>query len=59
MSTAICRDCGYQLSPELRGCPQCALNLDFERKMDRIVWRVIVPLLVLTIIAAVVVYIMR
>jgi hypothetical protein len=60
MSTTICRDCGYSLSEDLRGCPQCALNLEFERKMDRVVWRVVVPLFVLFLIAAIaIVYLIR
>lgn len=53
MSTTICRDCGYDLTPDLRGCPQCALNLEFERKMDRVVWGVLAPLLVLLVLAVI------
>lgn len=53
MSETICRDCGYSLTPELRGCPQCALNLEFERKMDRLVWGVLGPLLGLLLVVVV------
>lgn len=56
----ICRDCGSSISSDLRGCPTCALNLEFERKMDRVVWRVILPLLLLIVVGVVVlVYFMR
>lgn len=53
MSTKICRDCGYDLTPDLRGCPRCALNIEFERKMDRVVWGVIGPLLALSLVVVI------
>ncbi len=37
MSLIPCRDCGHMIDPRSRGCPKCALNLDAERMIDRIV----------------------
>ena len=45
MTTMTCRDCGYLLPPDARGCPQCALNLEAESMIDRLVWRRLVPVL--------------
>jgi hypothetical protein len=52
MSQSRCRDCGYLLNPTSRGCPQCALNLEAERKVDRVFWRGIVPAIVALVIIA-------
>ncbi len=52
MSQWPCRDCGYLLDPKLRGCPQCALNLEAERMVERVFWRAIVPTLVAVVIVA-------
>lgn len=40
-STKPCRDCGYPLEPGLRGCPQCALNLEAENMIDLFVRRAV------------------
>ncbi len=54
MSAMPCRDCGYMLQPVDRGCPQCALNLDAEKMIDRFIWRRFVPgVILLGILAAV------
>ena len=46
MTTMTCRDCGYLLPPDARGCPQCALNLEAESMIDRFVWHSLVPVLI-------------
>jgi hypothetical protein len=53
MSTTVCRDCGYDLTADLRGCPRCALNIEFERKLDRLVWGVLAPTVVLLLLIAI------
>lgn len=59
MSTISCRDCGSILPTSARGCPTCALNLEIERKIDRILWRVVAPLVLLLALAAIsIVYVM-
>ena len=52
MGQSRCRDCGYLLNSTSRGCPQCALNLEAERKVDRVFWRGIVPAIVALVIIA-------
>ena len=37
MNLIPCRDCGNMIDPNSRGCPTCALNLDAERVIDKIV----------------------
>ena len=37
MNLIPCRDCGNMIDPRSRGCPKCAMNLDAERIIDRIV----------------------
>lgn len=52
MSGEPCRDCGYLLEPTLRGCPQCALNVEAESMIDRFIWRLLVPgVIVLALLA--------
>jgi hypothetical protein len=46
-----CRDCGYQLDAHARGCPRCARNIAAEEMIDRIIWRRLVPLLILILLA--------
>ena len=41
-----CRDCGYQLEVNARGCPRCARNVEAEQMIDRFIWRRLVPLLI-------------
>jgi len=52
MTTLSCRDCGYSLPQDARGCPQCALNLEAETMIDRFVWR-LVPVLIVVGLAIV------
>ena len=61
MSTLSCRDCGYSLAPDARGCPQCALNLEAENMIDRVVWRRIVPVSVIVLLTAtgILIYLLR
>lgn len=47
MATTTCRDCGYDLEPDARGCPRCALNLEAENMIDRFVWRRAVPAIII------------
>lgn len=54
-----CRDCGYMLDVALRGCPQCALNVEAERMISRFVWRRLVPVVVIVIGVGVLLYLMR
>jgi hypothetical protein len=41
-----CRDCGYQLEPNARGCPRCAMNVEAEAMIERFVWRRLLPCVV-------------
>jgi len=60
MSAKTCRDCGYLLEPNARGCPMCALNLEAENLIDRFVWRRFVPGVILLVVAVVaLVYLLR
>jgi hypothetical protein len=38
MSLIPCRDCGNMIDPNSRGCPTCAMNLDAERMIYKIVF---------------------
>jgi hypothetical protein len=46
-----CRDCGYQLDANARGCPRCARNMEAETMIDRFIWRRLVPLLIVILLA--------
>ena len=37
MNPIPCRDCGNMIDPSSRGCPTCAMNLDAERMIDKVV----------------------
>jgi hypothetical protein len=37
MNSFPCRDCGNMIDPRSRGCTTCAMNLDAERMIDKIV----------------------
>lgn len=37
MNKRPCRDCGYLLDANARGCPRCAMNVEAERKIDRVI----------------------
>jgi len=41
------------LAQEARGCPRCALNFEAENMIDRFIWRLFVPALVLLCLAVV------
>jgi len=41
------------LEPKARGCPRCALNFEAENMIDRFVWRVILPGVLLIVIAVI------
>jgi predicted amidophosphoribosyltransferase len=51
MSVKTCRDCGNVLEPNARGCPRCALNFEAESMIDRFIWRLLVPSLLLIVLA--------
>lgn len=46
MEELTCRDCGRKLPAQARGCPTCAWNVEAERKVERIVW----PLLLIAVL---------
>ena len=48
-----CRDCGFLLDQKARGCPKCALNVEAERMIEKVVWGV---LLLAGVIAGATVY---
>jgi RNA polymerase subunit RPABC4/transcription elongation factor Spt4 len=61
MSAKPCRDCGYMLEPKMRGCPQCAMNLEAENRIERFLWRRMIPgviIVALSVVAAII-YVMR
>jgi uncharacterized protein (UPF0212 family) len=37
MNPIRCRDCGNMIDPNSRGCPTCAMNLEAERMIDKVV----------------------
>jgi hypothetical protein len=60
MSAKTCRDCGNVLEQSARGCPRCALNFEAENMIDRLIWRRLLPALLLIILAvAATVYFLR
>jgi hypothetical protein len=61
MSSKACRDCGYLLPTNVRGCPRCAMNLEAENMIERFIWRRFVPALVIIVVlvAAAVFYLLR
>lgn len=61
MDQLVCRDCGLELPTDVRGCPRCALNFEAENMIGRVVWRRIVPALILTVVlvGGVIVYLTR
>jgi hypothetical protein len=55
--TITCRDCGNTLEATARGCPVCALNFEVERRIDRFVFRLLLPSVVaLGVIVALAIY---
>jgi len=60
MSAKTCRDCGYSLAPNARGCPKCAMNLEAEDMLDRFIWRRVLPAVIFLALAAVAaIYLLR
>ena len=60
MSIKNCRDCGNVLEQNARGCPRCAMNMEAENMIDRFVWRLFVPGIILLAFAIVaLVYFLR
>ncbi len=60
MSNLVCRDCGFQLQEDARGCPKCALNFDAEKMIDRLVWQRVVPGVAILMVAAItLIYLLR
>jgi len=61
ISSKTCRDCGYLLPPNIRGCPSCALNLEAERMIERFIWRRFVPAvaIIAVLVAGAVFYLSR
>jgi hypothetical protein len=43
MKVAACRDCGALVAADARGCPHCARNLAAERRLARVFWLAVVP----------------
>ncbi|HSQ20436.1 MAG TPA: hypothetical protein VLR92_08675 [Blastocatellia bacterium] len=42
MNKKPCRDCGYLLDANARGCPRCAMNVEAERKIDGVIGGVLI-----------------
>ncbi len=60
MSTRTCRDCGNVLEQTARGCPRCAMNIEAENMIERLIWRRFVPGVILVAFAVVaLVYFLR
>jgi hypothetical protein len=60
MSTPTCRDCGNVLEQNARGCPRCAMNIEAENMIERLIWRRVVPGVILVAFAVVaLVYFLR
>lgn len=61
VSSMTCRDCGYVLETAARGCPRCALNLEAESMIDHLVWRRLLPgvIIVAILAAGVLCYLLR
>lgn len=60
MSTKTCRDCGNVLDQMARGCPRCAMNMEAENMIERLLWRRFVPGVILVVfIAVALVYFLR
>jgi len=60
VSTKNCRDCGNVLAQNARGCPRCAMNMEAEDMIDRLIWRRFVPCVILLVFAVVaLVYFLR
>ena len=53
MNQKPCRDCGYLLQSNARGCPRCAMNVEAETMIERFVWRRLLPgVVAIAVIAA-------
>ena len=47
MNKKPCRDCGYLLEADERGCPRCAMNVEAERMIGRVLAGVLIALAVI------------
>ena len=47
MDKTVCRDCGYLLEPNARGCPRCAMNVEAERMIERSLARVLIAVVLI------------
>jgi len=52
MNPIVCRDCGRVLEAKVRGCPECALNFEAEEMIDHLIWRRILPAVVVLVLVA-------
>lgn len=60
MSKKTCRDCGNVLEQSARGCPRCAMNMEAEDMIDRLIWRRFVPgVIVVAFVVVALVYLLR
>ena len=60
MSEKTCRDCGNVLEYNARGCPRCAMNFEAENMIERLIWRRLVPGMIVLVVAVVaLVYFLR
>ena len=50
MSTVPCRDCGFLLHADARGCPKCARNVEAETMIDKAIRFRLAPCLILVVI---------
>jgi RNA polymerase subunit RPABC4/transcription elongation factor Spt4 len=60
MNEQPCRDCGYLIDAQARGCPRCAMNVEAEAMIERFVWRRLVPGIIIVVVgAAAIIYLIR
>jgi hypothetical protein len=45
-----CRDCGNELDLAARGCPRCAMNFEAEEMIERLIWKRVVPFLIVALL---------
>jgi hypothetical protein len=50
MSETPCRDCGYLLKQNARGCPRCARNIEAERMIERFILMLLLPCAVILLL---------
>ncbi len=61
MSSPHCRDCGFLLDVNARGCPRCAMNVEAEDMVERFVWQRLVPGIIIigALVVIAIVYLVR